>query len=155
VPVVWCLVRRKNIQTTKHVEACLEASRDGGSNPPASILSISTIFLLTKTYAAGILPQDAHGSNTGVSYGFYLCKEKQRGKTWYVGYYVNGRFLRKRVGRSKAIAEKASAVTAPSNLRPTLPTIIRSPNQPLITNRTPSNEANCFARGILGTDQQN
>ena len=28
----------KNNKTTKHVEACLETSRDGGSNPPASSL---------------------------------------------------------------------------------------------------------------------
>jgi len=28
----------KKDKTNKHVEACLEASRDGGSNPPASIL---------------------------------------------------------------------------------------------------------------------
>jgi len=38
---------------------------------------------------------------------FIYARKNKRGKTWYVGYYVNGRFLRKRVGRSKAIAEKA------------------------------------------------
>jgi len=30
-------MRRTNNRTTKHVDACLETSRDGGSNPPASI----------------------------------------------------------------------------------------------------------------------
>jgi len=30
--------KAKNNKATKHVEACLETSRDGGSNPPASIL---------------------------------------------------------------------------------------------------------------------
>ena len=30
------LSEAKKDKTTKHVEACLEASRDGGSNPPAS-----------------------------------------------------------------------------------------------------------------------
>ena len=29
---------KKNNEATTHVEACLEASRDGGSNPPASIV---------------------------------------------------------------------------------------------------------------------
>jgi hypothetical protein len=29
---------KKNNEATTHVEACLEASRDGGSNPPASSL---------------------------------------------------------------------------------------------------------------------
>jgi len=29
------------------------------------------------------------------------------GKTWYVGYYVDGKFVRRKVGRSKAIAQKA------------------------------------------------
>ena len=38
---------------------------------------------------------------------FIFARKNQRGKTWYVGYYVNGKFLRKRVGRSKVIAEKA------------------------------------------------
>ncbi len=30
---------------TKHVDACLEASRDGGSNPPASILASATTMI--------------------------------------------------------------------------------------------------------------
>ncbi len=30
--------KAKNNKATKHVEACLETSRDGGSNPPASSL---------------------------------------------------------------------------------------------------------------------
>ncbi len=38
---------------------------------------------------------------------FIFARKNNRGKTWYVGYCVNGRFLRKRVGRSKVIAEKA------------------------------------------------
>lgn len=38
---------------------------------------------------------------------FIFARNHRRGKTWYVGYYVNGRFVRKRVGRSKTIAEKA------------------------------------------------
>jgi len=38
---------------------------------------------------------------------FIFAGKHNRGRTWYVGYYVNGRFLRKRAGRSKAIAEKA------------------------------------------------
>jgi len=38
---------------------------------------------------------------------FLFARKLRRGKTWYVGYYVDGRFVRKRIGRSKAIAEKA------------------------------------------------
>jgi len=38
---------------------------------------------------------------------FIFGRKHKRGKTWYVGYYVNGRFIRKRIGRSKTIAEKA------------------------------------------------
>lgn len=38
---------------------------------------------------------------------FLFARTLKRGKTWYVGYYVDGRFVRKRIGRSKAIAEKA------------------------------------------------
>ena len=38
---------------------------------------------------------------------FIFARKHKRGKTWYVGYYVNGRFLRRRIGRSKTIAEKA------------------------------------------------
>ncbi|MGB2864046.1 MAG: hypothetical protein WBC05_12020 [Sedimentisphaerales bacterium] len=49
----------------------------------------------------------------------------------------------------------SGAVTAPSNLRPTIPTIVHIPYQPLITNRAPSREAECLASDILRTDQQN
>ena len=38
---------------------------------------------------------------------FTFCRKNSRGKTWYVGYYVNGKFVRKKVGRSKTLAEKA------------------------------------------------
>jgi integrase len=38
---------------------------------------------------------------------FVFARKHSRGKTWYVGYYVNGKFVRRRVGRSKAIAGKA------------------------------------------------
>jgi len=38
---------------------------------------------------------------------FLFARKLRRGKTWYVGYYVDGRFVRKRIGRSKTIAEKA------------------------------------------------
>ncbi len=35
---------KKNNKATKHVDACLEASRDGGSNPPASTFPFLAIF---------------------------------------------------------------------------------------------------------------
>jgi len=38
---------------------------------------------------------------------FTFSRENSRGKTWYVGYYVNGRLIRKRIGRSKVLADKA------------------------------------------------
>lgn len=38
---------------------------------------------------------------------FLFARKHKRGQTWYVGYYVDGRFIRKRIGRSKTIAEKA------------------------------------------------
>lgn len=38
---------------------------------------------------------------------FTFSRKNSRGKTWYVGYYVNGKFMRKKIGRSKTIAEKA------------------------------------------------
>jgi len=60
VPVVWRLVRRKNIQTTKHVEACLEASRDGGSNPPASIAPTSPEKL---SFFSGLLKGHGYSRN--------------------------------------------------------------------------------------------
>lgn len=39
-----------------------------------------------------------------IAFTFYRNKH---GKTWYVGYYADGRFVRKKVGRSKTLAEKA------------------------------------------------
>ena len=46
------MARRKNLKATKHVDACLEASRDGGSNPPASIMVYVYVLqnLLGKKY---------------------------------------------------------------------------------------------------------
>jgi integrase len=38
---------------------------------------------------------------------FVFARENSRRKTWYVGYCVKHRFVRKRIGRSKALAEKA------------------------------------------------
>lgn len=38
---------------------------------------------------------------------FIFSRKNSRGQTWYVGYYVNGRFIRKKIGRSKTIARKA------------------------------------------------
>ncbi len=38
---------------------------------------------------------------------FLFARKLSRGKTWYVGYYVNGKFVRRKVGRSKTIAQKA------------------------------------------------
>jgi integrase len=38
---------------------------------------------------------------------FTFSRKNSRGKTWYVGYYVNGKFVRKKIGHSKVIAEKA------------------------------------------------
>jgi len=38
---------------------------------------------------------------------FIFCRKNSCGKTWYVGYYVNGEFVRKKIGRSKVVAEKA------------------------------------------------
>ena len=40
------------------------------------------------------------------------------------------------------------------DLTPTLRTIIHIPNQPLITNRTPTSKTDCLAARILGIDQQ-
>lgn len=37
---------------------------------------------------------------------FVFCRESQRRNTYYVGYYLDGRFVRKRVGRSKVFADK-------------------------------------------------
>ena len=38
---------------------------------------------------------------------FLFARQHRRAKTWYVGYYFNGRLVRRRIGRSKALAEKA------------------------------------------------
>ncbi len=38
---------------------------------------------------------------------FLFARKHQRGKTWYVGYYVDGKLVRKKIGRSKTLAEKA------------------------------------------------
>ena len=40
------------------------------------------------------------------------------------------------------------------DLTPARTAITRIPNQSLVTNWTPAGEVNCFARGILRTDQQ-
>ena len=46
------MARRKNNKTTKHVDTCLETSRDGGSNPPASILRRSQSELWRMPFVA-------------------------------------------------------------------------------------------------------
>ncbi len=38
---------------------------------------------------------------------FLFSRENQKAKTWYVGFYVDGKFVRKRIDKSKALAEKA------------------------------------------------
>ena len=38
---------------------------------------------------------------------FVFFRKTNRGKTWYVGYHVDGKFVRKQIGRSKVLAEKA------------------------------------------------
>jgi integrase len=42
---------------------------------------------------------------------FIFSRKNNRGKTWYVGYYIDGKFVRKKVGRSKTLAEKAGGDT--------------------------------------------
>jgi len=37
---------------------------------------------------------------------FIFTRNNKQGKTWYIGYYYNGRFFRKKVGRSKTLAKK-------------------------------------------------
>jgi len=37
---------------------------------------------------------------------FIFSRKNSRGQTWYVGYYVNGKLVRKKVGRSKTLARK-------------------------------------------------
>jgi len=38
---------------------------------------------------------------------FVFARKHKRGKTYYVGYYVDGRLVRRRIGRSKGLAETA------------------------------------------------
>lgn len=38
---------------------------------------------------------------------FLFSRQSKNTKTWYVGYYVDRKYVRKRIGRSKAFAEKA------------------------------------------------
>ncbi len=38
---------------------------------------------------------------------FLLPKKNKKSTTWYVGYYVDGKFIRKRIGKSKTLAKKA------------------------------------------------
>jgi len=38
---------------------------------------------------------------------FLFARKLKRRNTWYVGYYVGGKFVRKRIGHSKTLAEKA------------------------------------------------
>ncbi|MGD2095688.1 MAG: hypothetical protein PVH77_11830, partial [Phycisphaerales bacterium] len=38
---------------------------------------------------------------------FLFARKYRRSRTWYVGYYVDGKLVRKKIGRSKTIAEKA------------------------------------------------
>lgn len=38
---------------------------------------------------------------------FVFSRKTNRGKTWYVGYRVDGKLVRKRIGRSKSLAETA------------------------------------------------
>jgi integrase len=37
---------------------------------------------------------------------FIFSRKHKNGRTWYVGYYYNGRLIRKKVGRSKTLAKK-------------------------------------------------
>jgi len=37
---------------------------------------------------------------------FIFDRKHKNGKTWYVGYYYNGRLVRKKVGRSKSPARR-------------------------------------------------
>jgi len=39
------VIEAKLKETTMHVEACFETSRDGGSNPPASTNAINTLHI--------------------------------------------------------------------------------------------------------------
>lgn len=75
--------------------------------PPPPFYCLSIYLLLTKTYITEILHKMLMEAIRECLMAFIFVRKNQRGKTWYVGYYVNGKFLRKRVGRSKIIAEKA------------------------------------------------
>jgi len=46
---------------------------------------------------------------------FVFSRKTNRGKTWYVGYHVDGKFVRKRIGRSKTLAEKAKGDSKPGS----------------------------------------
>jgi len=46
---------------------------------------------------------------------FTFCRKNSRGKTWYVGYYVNGKFVRK-----KSVVQKPSLRRLEVILRPNL-----------------------------------
>ena len=37
---------------------------------------------------------------------FVFSRQNKKSKTWYVGYYVYGKFVRKRIGHSKTLAQK-------------------------------------------------
>jgi hypothetical protein len=37
---------------------------------------------------------------------FIFARKHKNSKTWYVGYYYNGRLIRRKVGRSKTLARK-------------------------------------------------
>jgi hypothetical protein len=37
---------------------------------------------------------------------FIFARKHKNGKTWYVGYYYNGKLVRRKVGRSKTLAKK-------------------------------------------------
>ncbi len=88
----------------------LEKLLFSGSIPAASTISFRVSFLLTTTYVRAIIAIGRYGSITGVKerlMAFIFCRKHKHGRTWYVGYYLDGRFVRKRIGRSKTLAEKA------------------------------------------------
>ena len=41
---------------------------------------------------------------------FVFSRQNKRSKTWYVGYNVYGKFVRKRIGYSKTLAQKSCGV---------------------------------------------
>ena len=38
---------------------------------------------------------------------FVFSRQNKKSKTWYVGYNVYGKFVRRRIGHSKTLAQKA------------------------------------------------